>query len=377
MDVVVDILLIVGGVLLVLTVLDSALRTFVLPRAASTPLTRSVFVSLRWCFSFIARDSHTYERRDRVMALYAPIGLLTLVGVWMALSVVGFAMMFFTLVPERDWKTAFELSGSSFFTLGFVLPPNDVPSFVLAFLEAATGLALLALLIAYVPTIYGAFSRRELSVAQLATRAGTPPSAVELLQRYHAIGWTEQLSELWAQWELWFAEISETHTSLAILTFFRSPSPERSWVTAAGAVLDAASLAQSTLAIPWNPQAGLCIRSGYLALREIADYFGVEYDPDPAPDAPISIAQQEFLEAYEQLGGSGVPVRPDRERAWREFAGWRVNYDAVLLALAGLTMAPYAQWSSDRSMRYRRPRVVPWGRSGRSRSGAGPPPAPR
>ncbi len=186
-------------------------------------------------------------------------------------------------------------------------------------------------------------------MAQLATRAGTPPSAVELLQRYHAIGWTEQLSELWAEWELWFAEISETHTSLAILTFFRSPSPERSWVTAAGAVLDAASLAQSTLAIPWNPQAGLCIRSGYLALREISDYFGIPYDPDPAPDAPISIAKAEFLEAYEQLDGEGVPVRPDRDRAWREFAGWRVNYDAVLLALAGLTMAPYARWSSDRS----------------------------
>jgi hypothetical protein len=168
---------------------------------------------------------------------------------------------------------------------------------------------------------------------------------------------------LWAQWELWFAEISETHTSLAILTFFRSPSPERSWVTSAGAILDAASLAQSTLAIPFSPQGGLCIRAGYLALREIADYFNVEHDPDPRPDAPISIAKEEFMEVYERLGGAGVPVRPDRERAWREFSGWRVNYDAVLLALAGLTMAPYAPWSSDRSLSYRHPRVLPWGRS--------------
>jgi hypothetical protein len=376
MDVVVDILLIIGGVLLVLAVLDSAIRTFMLPRSASTPLTRSTFVTVRWGFSWLARDSHTYERRDRVMALYAPVGLLVLVGVWMVLAIIGFAMVFFTLVPSRNWREAFELSGSSFFTLGFVLPPDDVPSFVLAFLEAATGLALLALLIAYVPTIYGAFSRRELAVAQLATRAGTPPSAVELLQRYHAIGWNEHLTDLWAQWELWFAEISETHTSLAILTFFRSPSPERSWVTAAGTVLDAAALAQSTMAIPWNPQAGLCIRSGYLALREISDYFGLPYDPDPQPDAPISIAKEEFYEAYEQLGGAGVPVRPDRERAWREFAGWRVNYDAVLLGLAGLTMAPYASWSSDRSLSYRRPRVVPWGR--RSAKHESPrPPGPR
>jgi len=365
MDVVLDIVLILGGVVLVVAVLDSALRTFMLPRGAATPLTRVVFVSLRWCFNLVARDSHTYERQDRVMALYGPVGLLALTAVWMSLAIVGFAMVFFTLVPSRSPREAFELSGSSFFTLGFVVPPHDVPSFVLAFLEAATGLALLALLIAYVPTIYGAFSRRELAVAQLATRAGTPPSGVELLERFHAIGWNDQLPALWAQWELWFAEISETHTSLAILTFFRSPSPERSWVTSAGAILDAASLAQSTLAIPWSPQAGLCIRAGSLALREIADYFDVEHDPDPMPDAPISIAKEEFMEAYERLGGSGVPVRPDRERAWREFAGWRVNYDAVLLALAGLTMAPYAPWSSDRSLRYRRPRVLPWGRSAR------------
>ena len=94
-----------------------------------------------------------------------------------------------------------------------------------------------------------------------------------------------------------------------MLTFFRSPNPHRSWVTAAGAVLDAAALAQSTLAVPWSPQAGLCIRAGYLALREIADYFDIPYDSEPAPDDPISIAREEFDEAYERLGAAGVPVR--------------------------------------------------------------------
>ena len=83
-----------------------------------------------------------------------------------------------------------------------------------------------------------------------------------------------------------------------------------------------------------------------------------DFDPDPEPDDPISIARSEFNDAYEQLGGYGVPVRPDRERAWHDFAGWRVNYDSVLLALAGLTMAPYAPWSSDRSLRTRRPPIL-------------------
>ena len=146
--------------------------------------------------------------------------------------------------------------------------------------------------------------------------------------RYHRIAWIDRLPELWAAWEQWFAELGETHTSLAVLTFFRSPSPHRSWVTAAGAVLDGASLAQSTLSIPWSPQAGVCIRSGYLALREIADYFEIPYDPDPEPGTPISIARQEFDAAYEEMASEGVPVRPDRERCWRDFAGWRVNYDA-------------------------------------------------
>jgi hypothetical protein len=356
-DTAVDVGLVLAGVLLILAVYDSALRTFVLPRGSSNPLTRIVFLVLRWAFDRLASESRTYETRDRIMALYAPIGLFVLVFSWMALVIGGFTLIYYALIRDT-WHDAFELSGSSFFTLGFELPSAGVPGYVAVFAEAATGLAILALLIAYLPTIYGAFSRREREVARLATLAGTPPSGVELLIRYHRIGWNDHLPELWREWEAWFAELGETHTSLAVLTFFRSPSADRSWLTAAGAVLDAASLAQSTLAIPWSPQAGLCIRSGTLALRDIAGYYDIPVDHDPAPDAPISIAKQEFFQAYEELGAAGAPIRPDRERCWRDFAGWRVNYDAVLLGLAALTMAPYAPWSSDRSLRARRPRIV-------------------
>jgi len=95
------------------------------------------------------------------------------------------------------------------------------------------------------------------------------------------------------------------------------------------------------------------VRAGYLALRAIGDFYGVPYDPDPAPTDPISIARDEFEDAYAELASAGVPLRPDREQAWRDFAGWRVNYDTVLLALAALTVAPYAPWSSDRSLRFR------------------------
>jgi hypothetical protein len=140
--------------------------------------------------------------------------------------------------------------------------------------------------------------------------------------------------------------------------FFRSPDPKRSWVTAAGTVLDSAAITHSTLDVERPVQAQLCIRAGYIALRKIADFFGIPFDPDPHwPDQPISIMKSEFEEVYDELAREGVPVKPDREQAWRDFAGWRVNYDAVLLALAALTVAPPAKWSSDRSLVF--PQLAP------------------
>jgi hypothetical protein len=93
-------------------------------------------------------------------------------------------------------------------------------------------------------------------------------------------------------------------------------------------------------------------------LRRIADFFGIPYDPEPKPDDPITITRDEFDDAYDRLSGQAVHLKPDRDRAWGDFAGWRVNYDTVLVALAGLTMAPFAPWSSDRSLRDWRPPLI-------------------
>jgi hypothetical protein len=351
-DVVIDVALCVLGAALVLVALDSAVRTFVLPRGAVVPYTRFVFVIFRRLFfDPRVRWAPTYEARDRVMALFAPLGLLVLTGTWLILVLAGYTAMFYALAVD-SWREAVRASGSSLLTLGF-LAPSTLPGTALAFTEAVIGLGLLALLISYLPTIYAAFSRRETAVASLAVRAGTPPSAVDLLIRAHRIGRLDQLDELWLTWQAWFAELEETHTSLAVLVFFRSPKSDRSWVTAAGAVLDSAAFVNSTIDVPWTPQAGLCVRAGFVALREIGDFYDVAYDPDPAPTDPISVAREEFDAACDTLGGAGVPLKRDRDQAWRDFAGWRVNYDTVLLALAALTVAPYAPWSSDRSPRFR------------------------
>ena len=226
-----------------------------------------------------------------------------------------------------------------------------MPSTFVAFTEASIGLGILALLIAYLPAIYSAFSRREVAVTDLEVRAGTPPLPAELLLRAHRTGFLDQLDPFWEAWMGWFTEVRETHTSFGALPFFRSPHAHRSWITAAGAVLDSAALRLTIIDIAWTPQAPLCIRAGYLMLREVAGYFGFEYNDDPAPDDPISVARDEFDEVYNRLAAAGLPMVPDRDQAWRDFVGWRVNYDQSLHALAALIIAPYAPWISDRSPR--------------------------
>jgi hypothetical protein len=246
-----------------------------------------------------------------------------------------------------------------------------VPSIALSYTEAAIGLLLLALLITYLPSIYGAFSRREAAVTALEVRAGSPPSATEMLWRYWVIGRFDQIDEIWSRWEDWFVDIEETHTSIASLVFFRSPQPDHSWVTAAGAVLDGAALYVSSVDLPRDAQAEIMIRAGYLALRRIADFFGIPYDPDPQQGDPVSIMREEFEEALDRLASAGLAIKADRDQAWLDFAGWRINYDSVLLTMAGLTSAPYAPWSSDRSLRNYRPRLFPRLNRKRDRSSAG------
>jgi len=343
-------IVIVGGTVL------SAVRTVILPGATQSWMARAVFGVMRIPFWALAGPQHPYERRDRVLALYGPIGLIALPAVWLLSVLSGFMLMFWAL-DSSSLGAAFHLSGSSLTTLGFA-PADDIPERVLAFMEAGLGLTLVALMITFLPAIYTAFARREVQVGQLEVRAGSPPSAVVFLERYHAIGALDNLDTTFQRWERWFAQIEESHLTYPALVFFRSPQPERSWVPAAGTMLDAASLVAACLPRRSIGSAGLCIRAGYLALRRIADFFGIEFDSDPAPDDPISISREEFDEVWERLRAVDFPLKDDQDQAWRDFAGWRVNYDTVLLALAEITVAAYAPWTSDRSVPSGRPSKI-------------------
>ncbi|MDH5420228.1 MAG: hypothetical protein OEY55_00325 [Acidimicrobiia bacterium] len=355
-----SVLLFVVGSVLVIATLISATRTVVLPRAAQSWLTGMIFGASGKLFRLLANERRSFEARDGVMALFTPITLVLMPLVWVVVVGAGYTAMF-VAVGDYSWIEAFAVSGSSLLTLGFT-PVASTLEHALAFSEAALGLGLVALLITFLPSLYASFAQRESMVTLMEVRAGTPPSAAEFLLRFHRIGWVEHLDQEWAAWERWFAEIQESHTTFPALNFLRSPQMGLSWVTAAGTALDAAALAQTSLAREPSPAGPIVIRAGFITLRRIADVFGIAYDPDPQYGDPIALTRAEFDEALDRLAEDGLPVVDDRDQAWLDFAGWRVNYETVMLEIAELIMAPYAPWVSDRSSLHRAPpKRIRWG----------------
>ena len=331
-----------GAAVVARTIL-SAVRAFMLPRASHDRVARFVFRSTRRVFNLFAGPSVPYETRDRYLAYFGPVSLVMLPVTWLFLIASGYAAMFWALGVGQPWD-AVASSGSSLLTLGFIRPSTPVAEF-LAFTEAMMGPSLLALLVSYLPTIYTGFSRRELLVTMLATRADSPPSPVVLITRFaRHEGWSA-LSDMWVEWERWFAELEETHTSLTILVDYRSQQSTHSWVNAAGAMLDAASIVRSSVDIPADVRADLMIRAGYIALGRIADGFSLPYDREPTTESPIAVDRPRFDAAVDALAAAGVPVVADRDAAWSDFHGWRINYDGALGALARITSAPTPWWS--------------------------------
>lgn len=343
------VLAVLAGAALVVGTVLSAVRSTVLPRSAHHGLSRLTLRATRRGLGLWVGRSASYERRDAVMALLGPLALLNLLGAWLTLTLAGFSLVYLG-AGLGSVSRSVELSGSSVFTLG-TTSARRLGIDLLTYLEAGIGLLLVTLLITYLPTIYGAFSRRENGVNLLRVRAGDPPQAATLLVRYWLIEEApRRLSDLWQTWEGWFADVEETHTTFAVLPFFRSPRPEQSWITAAGTILDSAAMWMAAVAHARDPDAALCLRSGYLTLRRLAALFGIPFDDEPSPEDPVSVTRDEWEAAVDRLGQAGLPLRGDRDEMWNDFRGWRVNYDTVLLSLARILEArPDVPWISDRS----------------------------
>jgi len=182
MDAALQVLAVATGGVIVVATLGSAIKTVILPRASASSITRWVFLTMRRLYLVIAPRNLSYERRDRRLATYAPISLTVTLAVWLILVLVGYTLIFIG-VNGLSVREAFTLSGSSLFTLGFA-HPSALPATILVFTEAAIGMFLLALLITYLPAIYSAYARREVGVTALEVRAGSPPSAREMVWRH-------------------------------------------------------------------------------------------------------------------------------------------------------------------------------------------------
>ncbi len=214
---------------------------------------------------------------------------------------------------------------------------------------------MIGLQIGYLPALYSAFNRRETEVTLLIARAGVPAWGPELLARtqwgiYNSGGDQAALmDDLFTTWERWSAEVAESHTTYLTLVWMRSPRQLSHWLTSLLAVLDAAAL-HLALAPDLEPKisARLCLRSGFLALNQIARAMGAANHDDPDSDHPISIDYDDFAEAVAMLQQLGYPMQLDAETAWPHFRGWRVNYDRAGLALAYVLDAPPAKWSGPR-----------------------------
>ncbi|MFJ9928882.1 MULTISPECIES: hypothetical protein [Streptomyces] len=333
------------GALLLATVLSSVLRTLVVPRGLYSGLVFRLWWLLRRLLRLPALRGG-YEAIDRAQTWLAPLMLIGMLASWLVGALFGFGLLLFA-VSSLPWATAFREAGSSLFTLGFASGARLKLS-LLDFVAAATGPVLIALQIAYLPTLYAAYNRREIEVTLLQARAGEPSWGPEILARQWLVDTETALPELYRAWERLASDMGESHSTYPVLLTFRSPRPHRSWLVALIAVMDAAALQLALDPKTAPPEARLVLRAGFSALRDIARAVRAPFDPDPSPDAPLRLTYAEFDAAVEMLDAAGFRAERTPQEAWPHFRGWRVNYEAVAYELCRRCDAVPALWTGPR-----------------------------
>jgi hypothetical protein len=341
---------VVGG-LLVLAVGTSVVGTLIVPRRVGGWLTRWVDTIVDKAFRLATSPIADYPRRDRMLSAQAAAILLSQLAAWLGLALVGYALLLWPFVGGVT--SAFTEAGSSMFTLGFSRPRGAAPV-AIVLVAAASGLVIVTLQIAYLPTLYSAFNRRETEVALLNARAGVPSWGPELLARTHyALGsgmsTLDTMPELYTRWERWAADVAESHTTYLPLVRFRSPRPLSSWVTALLAMLDSGALflALSPESAPVVP-ARLFVRAGFQCFNQVARAMGMDVPDERSPGSQISLTYDEFLHAVDLMRKVDFPIERDPAEAWTDFVGWRVNYEQSAYALAAAIDAVPALWSGPR-----------------------------
>lgn len=337
----------VAGTFLVVLILFDVFQTAVLPRP--TPATfRPSGTVVRGLYTICRQLALRLSRyRELILGVFAPAMIVVLLLFWAAGLVLGYGLILHAITkqvsPPLHLGSAFYFAAMSLLSFGFgdFIPTGGVARILVIF-EAASGLGLFAVVITFLFSLFGEFQRREILVITLSTRAGAPPSGLGLLLTYAHIDMLERLADLFADWEVWAAEVLDSHLSYPMLAFFRSTHDNESWISALGAVLDAATLVLTTIeGVPRGP-AKLMLGGGVHLVGDLAQYFHLDGDADPY------VEREEYDAACAQLKEAGFRV-DESAAAWESFAKLRGEYAAALNALAKQWVTPPAQWIGDRS----------------------------
>jgi hypothetical protein len=343
-------LAILGGLLILAVILWDAFETIILPRRVTrrVRLTKT-FYRFTWLpWRALAQRMRSVKRKDTFLSYYGPLSLLGLFGVWALGLVVAFALVQWGLgsavnAPPGDAQnlgTDLYFSGTTFFTLGLGdVTPRTPLARAIAVAEAGTGFGFLAIVISYLPVLYGAFSRREANISLLDARAGSPPTVVELLRRNAEAGNLVKLDSYLRDWELWSAELMESHLSYPVLCFYRSQHNNQSWLAALTTVLDACALAMAYTEGVCRWQARLTFAISRHALVDLAQTLNVNLQAAPEDRLPA----QDFDHMQSLLAGAGFILRRSSE-ADRKFAHLRKMYEPFAGALAARLVMSLPAW---------------------------------
>src|SRR5947209_107967 len=339
---------VIFGIVLILLVALDAFETIVLPRRVTRRirLARLFYRLTQVGWKSIGHLVRSSARRESFRGYLGPLSLLALLVFWAVLFVFGFGLLLWGLAtplnaPDKpiSFFTSLYMSGTTFFTLGLGdVTPMPGAGRLLVVIEVALGFIFLALVISYVPIIYQAFSRRELRISLLDSRAGSPPTAVELLRRNHVGKNVEELRMLLHDWEVWCADILESHLSYPILAFYRSQHDQQSWVEALTVILDTCALILTGIdGIPVAP-ARFTFAMARHAVVDLAQVLHT------TPIKGVNrLSSTEFTRLQDMLAVSGIRLK-EGTTAEQKLAELRETYEPFVSTLAERIQVSLPPW---------------------------------
>jgi hypothetical protein len=342
-----------AGIACIFIALLDAFQTVISPRRATGRfrITRLFYNITWWPWSRFATRISDPRKRETALSVYGPLSLLLLIVVWAGALLVGFAMLFHsqrapladTMFSGNDFRSDMYISGTTIFTLGIGdLTPHSSWARLIIVLESGIGLGFLAMVISYFPVLYGAFSRREVSISLLDARAGTPPTAAELMRRHAFKGGGEALNLLLAEWERWSAELLESHISYPLLCYYRSQHSNQSWLSALTSVLDVCALMIAGVQDHAARQAQLTFAIARHAMVDISQIFS----QPPVQDGKDRLPPERFDLLYQHLCQSGIRVCRD-DGSMERLRKMRLLYEGYAEALSRYLCMPLPPWIAD------------------------------